>query len=712
MTRPSPPPVDAEPILVLLVDDDRNWTTLATKLLDRTEWSFELETLADPAEALDAIETDPPDCIVSDYRMPGLSGLAFLRAVRERYPELPFILVTSKGTEEVASEAISEGVTDYIQKGYNADHGTLLATRIGKAVRQHRTRAELAASEARYRAVVENVHHAIFILTDGRIQFANSTATDLSGCAEDDLLGRSIDAFVHPRSREAVERLLEPSDEVSVSKRDVEVRSVDDEIRECEVERVDITYDETDAVMLVVTDVTERRRRERSIRRERDAKEAIREVLVNHSTPEGLVEAFCRHVVTGSEYALAWVGTGGQRAPPRAVATAGGPAAYLAEIGLASTDGGAGRAPLLDDEPGVSGLVGDLEEPTVTLVHDGEGTVSGDGGYVNGQAVGHPDGEVGGRAHGEENGDGDSSRDAWRRVAAAHGFGAVASVPLTHNGVDYGVLAVYATDADVFDRRRLRTLSEVGEAVAYALSVAEFRETLMTDDPVLVTLRIGDAVPGLSALQERLEPQGRIAVDRVVPLPQDRDRYFGTVVRDGPDDAGVVALEDATADALSDVTVDAGAEPTALRFVLDRPSIVSSVVEVGGEFRGATVAPDWIEVHVAFPPNRPTGEVVESLRGRYDDVSVMSQWRHGAEAEVGAPTREDLLDRLTEKQRSAVETAHYMGYFEQPRRHYAADVAEALGVSRTTFGHHLRSAHERMYDALFGEAAADDGGDP
>jgi len=47
------------------------------------------------------------DCIVSDYDMPRTNGIEFLEAVRDQHPELPFILYTGKGSEEVAGEAIS-----------------------------------------------------------------------------------------------------------------------------------------------------------------------------------------------------------------------------------------------------------------------------------------------------------------------------------------------------------------------------------------------------------------------------------------------------------------------------------------------------------------------------------------------------------------------------------------------------------------------------
>lgn len=106
--------MDGDQIRVIHVDDDPSLLDLTAELLEGEDDRFVLETATSADDGLDQIRDRPPDCLVSDYDISGKNGIEFLRTVREEYPELPFILFTGKGSETVASDAISAGVTDYL----------------------------------------------------------------------------------------------------------------------------------------------------------------------------------------------------------------------------------------------------------------------------------------------------------------------------------------------------------------------------------------------------------------------------------------------------------------------------------------------------------------------------------------------------------------------------------------------------------------------
>ncbi|MFB6297449.1 MAG: PAS domain S-box protein [Salinirussus sp.] len=125
-------------IRVLHVDDDPGITDLTATFLERESERVSVETATSADEGLELLTESEFDCIVSDYQMPGMNGIEFLESVAEDHPDLPFILYTGKGSEEVASEAIGAGVTDYLQKETGTDHYDLLANRILRAVNTQR----------------------------------------------------------------------------------------------------------------------------------------------------------------------------------------------------------------------------------------------------------------------------------------------------------------------------------------------------------------------------------------------------------------------------------------------------------------------------------------------------------------------------------------------------------------------------------------------
>lgn len=104
---------------VMVVDDIEDNRIILCRSLARA--GFTTIALGSGVEAIAAISTEPPDLMMLDWMMPGLSGLDVLKAVRERYDanELPIIMCTARDESGWIGQAIENGANDYVQKPVN-----------------------------------------------------------------------------------------------------------------------------------------------------------------------------------------------------------------------------------------------------------------------------------------------------------------------------------------------------------------------------------------------------------------------------------------------------------------------------------------------------------------------------------------------------------------------------------------------------------------
>jgi PAS domain S-box-containing protein len=101
---------------VLYLDDDPALLDLA-KIFLELSGKLHIDTAQSIGEALDKIKHREYDGIISDYEMPAINGIEFLRHIRLNHPDLPVVLFTGRGREEIAIEALNNGADFYLQKG-------------------------------------------------------------------------------------------------------------------------------------------------------------------------------------------------------------------------------------------------------------------------------------------------------------------------------------------------------------------------------------------------------------------------------------------------------------------------------------------------------------------------------------------------------------------------------------------------------------------
>ena len=110
---------------ILVVDDEKNYTAVLGAVLE--EEGFETFTANSGMEALQIIEQEEIDLVISDMKMPVMDGLALLEKVKQRAPDLPMIIMTAHGTVEKAVEAMQKGAYTFILKPFDNERLVMYA---------------------------------------------------------------------------------------------------------------------------------------------------------------------------------------------------------------------------------------------------------------------------------------------------------------------------------------------------------------------------------------------------------------------------------------------------------------------------------------------------------------------------------------------------------------------------------------------------------
>jgi len=196
-------------ISVLLVDDEEALLDITKTFLEETN-AIKVTPVLSAFEALDLLESTTFDAIVSDFEMPLMNGIDFLKSVKSRGNETPFIIFTGRGREYVAIDALNNGATFYLQKGSEVIvQYAELRNMIFQAVQRRQSEQALLTSEERYRAVVESQVELICrFRPDGTYLVVNGAFCRYYGKTVDELVGHRYRPKSFPQDRFLISRHL------------------------------------------------------------------------------------------------------------------------------------------------------------------------------------------------------------------------------------------------------------------------------------------------------------------------------------------------------------------------------------------------------------------------------------------------------------------------------------------------------------------------
>ena len=268
-----------------------------------------------------------------------------------------------------------------------------------------------------------------------------------------------------------------------------------------------------------------------------------------------------------------------------------------------------------------------------------------------------------------------------------------AAVPIPIGSRRVGVLAVAGVDDRGFGEAVRSGLELLGEALGFALGRAAVRSTLIADDAIELEFAVNGRFAELSAA---LDCECRYAGSRV-----DADgRRYHIRVR-GADPAAARSFLEAAPGVSACSVVEQRSDGGLLGVVVDDPA-PEVLADVGVNLRSLVAEDGESRFVVEAPESIDVSALRAALADHYGPVRLVSKQRSRRARTVDTPDAA-LAERLTDKQLTALETAHEAGYYAWPREETAEGVAAELDIASATFHQHLRAAERKLVEAFLGD---------
>ncbi|MFB6166088.1 MAG: bacterio-opsin activator domain-containing protein [Haloarculaceae archaeon] len=277
------------------------------------------------------------------------------------------------------------------------------------------------------------------------------------------------------------------------------------------------------------------------------------------------------------------------------------------------------------------------------------------------------------------------------------GVAAVMAVPLSTGEASYGVLTVCAGTADAFDEREQVVLEALGRAIASAVNAIESKRSLVATRIVEMELTIADDSLLPNAVSAAVG--GSVTYAGSVFTDEGHVQTFYTVA--GADTEAVLAAAKGHEDVVDATLVTAYDDEAVFRFT-ERSSLVTILADRGVVTSDIESEDGRARVSVEISSEADARELFEFVADRYERTDLVGYHERERSIETFEQSREELADRLTDRQLTALRTAYYSGFFEWPRSVDGEELAAMMDISRSTFHQHLRIAERKVLDAFFG----------
>ncbi|AFK21557.1 PAS domain S-box protein (plasmid) [Haloferax mediterranei ATCC 33500] len=273
-----------------------------------------------------------------------------------------------------------------------------------------------------------------------------------------------------------------------------------------------------------------------------------------------------------------------------------------------------------------------------------------------------------------------------------------AAVALQYGARVYGVLVVNATREDAFSKQAQAGLEVLGDAIGFTINAIQSKELLLSDEIVELEFTVSDARNVPVYFSEKLGCRCRLEGTTL----NGEGNYLCYIRVEGTSVEDALEVADRM-DSITDARLIQEHDNECLLEVVRAESVPDAMIDIGASIRSADADNGEGTVILEAPQTADIRKVVQAFQSFYPDSELVAKREVDRSVQTAAEFRDEVDDRLTDKQRMAAKSAYYAGYFDWPRESTAEDVAELMGISSATFHQHIRKAERKLMASLFGD---------
>lgn len=577
------------------------------------------------------VELDDPDSL--------RRSLVELRDV-----DVPVVVAPRTGAETLAAIALRYGASEYVSP--TVSENPTEEIRAAFRSKGSATNGPSVNADRLHRIVATTLPDETFVIDeDGRYLEATvrPESGDMYTVSAADLVGSRLEEVFPSEEARRLQACIDTALETDAV-RTIEYETETTEgtkLFEGKVVPVDGRIAGKRAVVWLARDVTERAVRERRLRRRRDHLETqdrinaivrrVIQTLIDAPNRREIERDVCEHLVESDLYNASWI-----------VELTGEDVTYRTDSG--------------DFDTCLGATIGheNVEAFAITAIRTDEI-----------QVIDAPFGTEAG----------DDADDGWTLLA----------VPLSYDEVVYGALVVCACRPDAFSIPERKSFRILGETIGFAINALKNEHLLFADTVVELEFHVPRGEAFTLELTEQYECTCRLEWAGTTAS----GKTFQYVTIEGVD--GKTAYEAAQDHGSIEECrlIHDGENGCTIEFRL-RESAVRTLSNHGVQIRDITVDSGEGTLVVEVPRDADVRAIVEELQRIYEDATLVARREIDRSVQTAAERRQRILDRLTDRQLSALRIAYYSGYFEWPRGSTGEDVAEMMDISPPTLHQHLR----------------------